>query len=282
MKVTIWGSRGSLPAPSPDNNEFGGNTSCVQVTDNGTMLVLDAGSGIRRLSYAVPDEVTRVDILLTHLHLDHIMGLGFFLPLYKPEVKVNIWGPSIKGESLHSRLTRYLSPPLFPIRLQDLPCRLELFEIDRSEFQIGDLTIHTDFVCHPGPTVGYRIENEKAVLAYVPDHEPALGSSNFPNEPQWTSGYELAYEADLLLHDAQYTREEYEPRVGWGHSSMEDALKFAEMSKVKKFLFFHHDPAHTDVQLRSLFAACTDGKTFPFETGIAREGDSFWLPEGRD
>lgn len=278
MKVTIWGTRGSLPAPSPENNFFGGNTSCVQVTHGDTLLVLDAGSGIRRLGNNIPPGTTRLDILLTHLHMDHIMGLGFFLPLYNPNMEVTIWGPTSTRETLLSRLQRYLSPPLFPIRLQDLPSQPVIKEINHSNFSIGGLKIKSSYVCHPGPTIGYRITNGKSVLTYMPDHEPALGSAHFPAEPEWTSGYELASGADLLLHDAQYTAEEYEPRVGWGHSSMVDALKFAEMTAVKRVLFFHHDPSHTDSYLRQLMDRAIGNRELPFEVGIAAEGDEILLP----
>lgn len=278
MDITIWGTRGSLPAPSPENNFFGGNTSCVQVTEGDTLLILDAGSGIRRLGDNFPAGVSRIDILLTHLHMDHIMGLGFFLPLYNPRMEVNIWGPTSTKEPLLNRLQRYLSPPLFPIRLQDLPCRPNIIEINHSAFSIGKLSIQSSYVCHPGPTIGYRIENQHSVLTYMPDHEPALGSAHFPDEPEWTSGYELALNADLLLHDAQYTAEEYEPRVGWGHSSMVDALQFAEMTDVKKMLFFHHDPSHTDSYLRHLLNKAVGNKQLSFEVGIAAEGDVFTLP----
>ena len=108
MKITIWGTRGSIPAPSPENNYFGGNTSCVEVRQGDTMVILDAGSGIRRLGDAFPSGISRIDILLTHLHLDHIMGLGFFMPLYNPDMQVNIWGPTSTRESLLTRLQRYL------------------------------------------------------------------------------------------------------------------------------------------------------------------------------
>ncbi len=280
MKITIWGTRGSLPAPSPDNNEFGGNTSCVSVTQGDTLVILDAGSGIRRLGNSMPPGISRIDILLTHLHLDHIMGLGFFLPLYNPNMRVNIWGPTGYKESLFTRLQRYLSPPLFPIRLQDLPSQPQIFEINESSFDIGPFRIKSSYICHPGPTVGFRIENGSAVLTYMPDHEPALGAAHFPHEPAWTSGYELARGADLLLHDAQYTPEEYLPRVGWGHSTMDDALKFAEMAAVKKLLFFHHDPSHTDQQIQHQLHQAMGNKRFPFEVGIAAEGTVFQLPEG--
>ncbi len=278
MDITIWGTRGSLPAPSPENNFFGGNTSCVQVTEGDTLLILDAGSGIRRLGDNFPAGVSRIDILLTHLHMDHIMGLGFFLPLYNPRMEVNIWGPTSTKEPLLNRLQRYLSPPLFPIRLQDLPCRPNIIEINHSAFSIGNLAIQSAYVCHPGPTIGYRIENGHSVLTYMPDHEPALGSAHFPDEPEWTSGYTLALNADLLLHDAQYTSEEYAPRVGWGHSSMVDALKFGAMTAVKKMLFFHHDPSHTDSYLRHLLNKAVGNQQLPFDVAIAAEGDVFTLP----
>lgn len=273
MKVTIWGTRGSLPAPSPENNRYGGNTSCVSVEYDNTVLVLDAGSGIRRLGHAFRPDLSRVDILLTHLHLDHIMGLGFFLPLYNPNMQVNIWGPSGYKESLFARLQRCLSPPLFPIHLKELPCRPRLYEINESAFDIGPFHIRSSYVCHPGPTLGFRVENAQSVVAYLPDHEPALGAVRFPHDPAWTSGYALARGADLLLHDAQYTPEEYRPRIGWGHSTMEDALLFAQMAAVKKVLFFHHDPSHTDAQLRLQLKHALRNKPYPFDVDLAAEGD---------
>ena len=277
MNIKIWGTRGSLPAPGPDNIEFGGNTSCVQVSHQDAFLVLDAGSGIRRLGSVIPPEVTRIDILLTHLHMDHIMGLGFFLPLYNPKYEICIWGPAAKN-SLQNRLARYLSPPLFPVRLQDLPCQLSLMEISHSKFNIGALEVQSSYLCHPGPTVGYRISSDEAELAYMPDHEPNLGAHDFPNDPAWTSGYELAKEVDLLLHDAQYTGEEYKTRVGWGHSAMQHSLAFAQMTRVKHLMFFHHDPSHTDEQLKCFLGRELKDKQFSFKISIAAEGDTIVLP----
>ena len=216
MKVTPYGVRGSLAAPGPATARYGGNTSCVRVTGpDGTVLVLDAGTGIRALALELPTTLSRVDVLLTHLHMDHIIGLGFFGPLYNSSMEVHIWGPASATLSLEARLRRYLAPPLFPVLLRDLPCRFELHHTGRSRFSIGPFQIRAARVCHPGPTVGYRIETETSSLAYLPDHEPALGTRRFPVDPEWTSGFELAHDVDLLLHDAQYTREEYPARAGW-------------------------------------------------------------------
>jgi phosphoribosyl 1,2-cyclic phosphodiesterase len=255
MKVTLWGTRGSLAAPGPETARYGGNTSCVEVRgDDGTVLVLDAGTGIRRLGDALPRDLRRLDLLLTHLHMDHVQGLGFFAPLYNPEVEVHIWGPASPTLDLRQRLTRYLSPPLFPVALRDLPCELHLHEVPCGEVQLGEFRISSALVCHPGPTVGYRIASASAVLAYLPDHEPALGVPAFPTSRDWTSGLALAAGADLLLHDAQYSPEEYAARVGWGHSSLEHALRFAALAEVKHLVPFHHDPAHTDEDLDRLIA----------------------------
>lgn len=255
MRVVLWGTRGSLPAPGPETARYGGNTSCVEVRGpGGTILVLDAGSGIRRLGSALPAGLRRVDILLTHLHMDHVQGLGFFAPLYEPGVEVHIWGPASTTLSLWARLTRYLSPPLFPVRLRDLPCDIILHEVPSDDFTIGEFRIATAMVCHPDPTVGFRIAGDQAVLTYIPDHEPALGVPDFPSQDAWTSGYTLAAGADLLIHDAQYSAAEYASHTGWGHSSVEQALAFAAMTGVKHLVPFHHDPAHDDDHLDRLFA----------------------------
>ena len=247
MKITLRGVRGSIPTTGPDTNYYGGNTSCTDVTEDGWTLVLDGGSGIR-LSNPGNDH-KRVDILLTHLHIDHIQGLGFFRPLFDPEMEVHIWGPASSSTTLHARLSRYLSPPLFPVRVRDLPCKLTFHELENSVFEIGPFTIQTSYVIHPGPTLGFRIRGRKSVFTYIPDHEPALGPSGILKEHKWISGFDLASEADLLLHDAQYNKGEYASKIGWGHSSMDDAVLFASRTNVKHLLLSHHDPSHSDSKL---------------------------------
>ena len=216
MNVTLWGTRGSLPTPGPETTRYGGNTSCVEVRGRcGELLVLDAGTGIRRLGATIDPDVRRVDLLLTHLHMDHIEGLGFFAPLFRRELEIHIWGPASTTLDLRARLGRYLSPPIFPVRLRDLPCALELHDVVSEErFAIGGLEVCSALVCHPGPTVGFRISEGDAALAYLPDHEPALGSIDFPSDPAWMSGFDLAKDASLLIHDSQYVHYESAARSG--------------------------------------------------------------------
>ncbi len=278
MKVTLWGTRGSLPSPGPETNRYGGNTSCVEVrASNGSVLVLDAGTGIRRLGDAIVDEVQRVDVLLTHLHMDHIQGLGFFEPLFRPSVDVHLWGPSSTTLDLRDRLSRYLSPPLFPVRLRDLPRQPTLHDaLQAGHFRIGPFTIHAELVCHPGPTVGYRIEEGRTSIAYLPDHEPALGLTNFPDDFDYIPGLGIAHGVDLLIHDAMFTAEEYPRFVGWGHSSLDQALAFAGAAQVRRFVTFHHDPSHDDDQLDRLFNEAA-ASPLPFRLIRGMEGASFEL-----
>ena len=275
MRVTLWGTRGSLAAPGPETVRYGGNTACVEVRGKrNALLVLDAGTGIQRLGAKVRGGRGRIDLLLTHLHMDHIQGLGFFEPLYERGREIHIWGPPSPTLDLRTRLARYLSPPLFPVRLRDLPCRLTLHNVPPERFEVGGLEVEAALVCHPGSTVGYRISEGTRSLAYLPDHEPALGLREFPGEPEWTSGFDLAAGADLLIHDAQYTTEEYQKRVGWGHSSIRDAIAFATVAGARRFVPFHHDPTHDDAMLDCIdsvvrtgdlsfgFVAGTEGATF--------------------
>jgi phosphoribosyl 1,2-cyclic phosphodiesterase len=276
VKVTIWGARGSTPISGPDVSRYGGNTPCLEVQDNGgTILVLDAGTGIRELGNKLAGQVKQVNLLLTHLHLDHIQGLGFFAPLFDPEVKVDIWGPASASYKLQSRLRRYLSPPLFPVRLRDLPAEVTLHELPGEPFDIGPFHIMSMMVTHPGPTLGYRIETPEGVITFIPDHEPALGLGKFPLEGEWTSGYALSAEADLLIHDSQYSDEEYKGHIGWGHSSLGQALKLASLAGVKQFVPFHHDPGHDDETLDRFFAGVIDNPEYDFEVIPAVEGATF-------
>ena len=254
MRATVWGSRGSLATPGRDTLRYGGNTSCVElVLSDGTLLILDAGTGIRGLGVNLGETAPEtIHLCLTHLHLDHLEGLGFFGPLWRAETELHIWGPSSPIASLHDRIVRYLSPPLFPLQLGDAPSSVVFHDVPEEAWAIGSATISAAPVSHPGPTVGYRIEEHGASLAYIPDHEPALGNDLRSLEPEWISGLGLAHGVTVLLHDSQYTEDEYPQRIGWGHSSVAHAVTFALMAHADRLVLFHHDPLHDDARLETL------------------------------
>ena len=247
MRVKLWGARGSVPSPGPETMRYGGNTSCVQVTlSDGTILSLDSGTGIRALGLALPAEGTRIQILLTHLHLDHIQGLMFFAPAFRPTSEIVIWGPEAADAPLQDRIARYISAPLSPIEVRELPCDVSFRDAPHTEWEIGSARVRAASVTHRGPTLGYRLTEGDTTLCYIPDHEPALGADLERDGEEWISGFDLARDADLLIHDCQYTEDEYPEHVGWGHSSLEQTLTFARRTGTRRLLLFHHDPLHSD------------------------------------
>jgi phosphoribosyl 1,2-cyclic phosphodiesterase len=208
MRVRVWGARGSVPAPGPEMVRYGGNTSSVQLLlDSGEQLLLDSGTGIRTLGLSLAAS-PRVNILLTHLHLDHIQGLMFFPPCFRSDAEIAIWGPASPEASLEDRIARYISAPLSPVEVRELPCSVSFRDTPPSRWRIGSATIVCEAVNHRGPT--------------------------------------LARDADLLIHDCQYADEEYPDHIGWGHSGVSDALTFASRVGARRVLLFHHDPLHSD------------------------------------
>jgi phosphoribosyl 1,2-cyclic phosphodiesterase len=256
MRLTIWGCRGSVPCPGRETAGYGGNTSCVEVTlDDGTRFVLDAGTGIRRLGDELVDRgIRHVHVFLTHLHLDHVEGLRFFAPLWNEDIAVDIWGPPSPLQSLRERIARSFSPPLFPVELGDVPARVTFHDVPRQRWSVAGASLTADLVVHPGPTVGFRIETPTCSFAYLPDHEPALCGPIGDRSADWLSGAAIADDVDLLFHDAQYSEDEYEDRIGWGHSSVADAVAFTRAVGARRVLLFHHEPNHTDGSLERLEA----------------------------
>src|SRR5947209_10954901 len=259
MRFKVWGARGSIPAPGPETMRYGGNTSCAEVTlSDGSTLILDAGTGIRNLGLALPRTEQPVHILLTHLHLDHIQGLMFFAPCFRPESEIVIWGPASPEASLRDRIARYISAPLAPVEVRELPSLVSFREADPVEWEIGPARIRAQAVNHRGPTLGYRIEDAGSTLCYIPDHEPGLGAPLDGCEDEWISGFDLARGADLLVHDCQYSDEEYLQYLGWGHCPVSDALAFGRRVAARRMLLFHHDPLHSDDFLDTLCDTVTE------------------------
>jgi phosphoribosyl 1,2-cyclic phosphodiesterase len=253
VRLKIWGCRGSVATPGPDTAKYGGNTSCVEVLlAPEEAIVLDAGTGIRALGLDLVRRGTkRIHLFLTHLHLDHLEGLRFFAPLWDPDVMLDIWGPRSPVLSLGERVLRSFSPPLFPLDFRDVPARVTFHDLPGEPWHADGLTVHADLVLHPGPTLGFRIEGDGVSVAYLPDHEPVLaGIEGRPLD--WLSAGALARGADLVLHDAQYTEEEYRVRIGWGHSSVADAAAFCRAVGAGRLVLFHHEPEHSDAALEAL------------------------------
>jgi phosphoribosyl 1,2-cyclic phosphodiesterase len=251
VKIRIWGCRGSIATPGAGTIRYGGNTSCVEVRgDGGEVIVLDAGTGARPLGNLLMREpVPRVDLLLTHLHVDHLEGLGMFGPIWSPETELHIWGPPSPVASLDERIATYFSPPLFPVHLSEVPSRVSFHDAPREPWTIGSVTLTAHPILHPGATVGYRLESGGRALAYVTDHEPALGTDLDAVGSSWISGYALSHRADLLIHDCQYTVQEYAAHVGWGHPSVDHVASFARRAEVDRLVMFHHHPEHDDDEL---------------------------------
>lgn len=274
MIVRVWGARGSLSAPGPATVGYGGNTSCVELElADGSTLILDAGSGIRMLGQRlVRRDPGLLHICLTHLHLDHVEGLGFFAPLWRAGWKLRFWGPPSPTATLRERVSRYLSPPLFPIGLSEAPAEATFEDAPREPWRLGSAVIEAQTVEHRGPTLGYRIEDEGRVVVYLPDHEPYLTAA-LDDPSQWISGWSLAAGADLLFHDSQYTEDEYAQRLGWGHSSVAHAAAFARASEVRRLVMFHHDPMRSDRELEALYDQVAESLLNDGEQPlIAREG----------
>jgi phosphoribosyl 1,2-cyclic phosphodiesterase len=275
MRLTIWGCRGSVPTPGAETVRYGGNTSCVEVSlDDGTVLVLDAGTGIRQLGLELLNRgARRLNLLLTHLHLDHLEGLRFFAPLWDERFTLDIWGPPSPVWSLRQRIARSFSPPLFPIDLRDVPARVAFHDVPSQAWTIEGASLAASLVVHPGPTVGFRIETATSSFAYIPDHEPALAGAIAGKPREWISGAAIAEGVDVLLHDAQYFEDEYEQRVGWGHSSVADAVAFSRAAGARRLFLFHHEPLHSDGSLDRLE---DHARSLPDANGmsptLAREG----------
>ncbi len=244
MRARIWGCRGSLATPGEATVRYGGNTTCVELrAASGAVVVLDAGTGVRDLGRTLVGRVREIDLLLTHLHLDHIEGLGFFAPLFDPGCTIHVHGPRPDGGTLEEMVSAYLSPPYFPVPFERIDATITFAEVERDTFELDGLRVTSVPVKHPGPTLAYRIEEDGSSLAFVPDNEPGLDPS---------SGLEVAGGADLLLHDAQYTDEEYASRVGWGHCAISHLTAYLREAAPRRAVMVHHDPTHADGQLEAM------------------------------
>ena len=280
MKVRFWGVRGSVPVAGA--TRYGGNTPCIEVTAaDGSRVIVDAGTGIRELGAAGVDGDGPVHILLTHLHLDHIMGLLFFPLFFDPQAELIVSGPPPEQPDLQERLARYLSAPLSPIEIREMAAKVSFRTAPAEGWWVGPLHIEAAPVLHRGPTLGYCISEGEQSVCYIPDHEPALGGELDTVDTEWISGHNLAHGTSLLIHDGQFTDDEYAAHLGWGHSSVSDALTFARRTSADRVVLFHHEPTRDDAGLDALETSARDcweslGGTAG-DVELAREGRTVHL-----
>ena len=298
IRLKFWGVRGSIPTPGPSTVEYGGNTSCVEIRADGQIIILDAGTGMRLLGQRLVEEFeTRpldLTLLLTHTHWDHIQGLPFFQPVYKPQNHLHILGFEGARHGLEVVLAGQMESPFFPIGLREVPANVRIEELKELSFSVGPVRVEAAFANHPGICVGYRLFTSAGSIAFFPDNEPfpesapPLRVAGGAQAPALTFArsenrklIDFLRGTDVLIMDTQYDAEEYKRHTGWGHGCLDDVVALALEAEVKTLFLFHHDPNHDDTKVSQMLAharklvAIRKGK---LQVEAAREGVTVELP----
>lgn len=251
MDLTFYGVRGSCPCPSERNLRYGGNTACVALTAEGEEpIVFDLGTGLRAFGDTQPTDGSFAGTaLVTHIHWDHVQGLPFFPPADRVGARFRIYGPQQDEGSLKELIDDFMRPPYFPVKVSELRGDYSFHEVLKDDIRIGQAQVTARPVPHVGPTVGYRVSWHDRVVTYISDHQAPLDRRAVSE-----SVLELAAGADVLIHDAQYTPEEFEQKSHWGHCTIDFAIRVAREAGVHTLVLFHHDPAHTDDRMDELLA----------------------------
>ena len=306
IKVKFWGVRGSIPCPGPKTMKYGGNTACIELRfpEVNRHIIIDAGSGIRDLANSMlandlPKGPISTEIYLSHTHWDHIMGFPFFVPVYIPGTRIKVFGPvTYEDEPLEAVVGGQMKYRYFPVNMGELAGSVEYRRLkEEPALDLGDgITLSTTIINHPITTLGYRFSFRGAVFCTAYDTEPFrnlfVTDPNLPSydELMAEEGEEAAREqnlaleqffqgADLLVHDAQYTQQEYERgKIGWGHTPIEHAIAAAGRAGVKQLALFHHDPERSDDQLDQMAETyCNASETAAMRIFFAREGQEIIL-----
>ncbi len=281
--VRFWGVRGSIPTPGPSTSFYGGNTSCVEVEADGETIILDAGSGIRPLGLNLmarsAGKPLNLHLIISHTHWDHIQGLPFFVPAYIPTNHLRVVVYSEVRHDLAHVLEMQMDSAYFPVAMKDLPSHPEVEEAG-DHFNCGPVEVEGFFTNHPGLCAGYKLQTSVGTVVYVSDNELNFEGQAIHLPAETADHMHQRFIATLqgarvLIHDAQYTRQEYKSKLGWGHSAFEDTVELAGESGVEHLILFHHDPLRTDAQINQLVR---DARAIVAERGwnmrvdAAREG----------
>lgn len=292
MLIRFWGTRGSLAKPGPGTIRYGGNTSCVEVrAADGTLIILDCGTGAHDLGQSLVtsgEQSKRGHLLLTHTHWDHIQGFPFFAPLFVPGNEWDVYAPQGLGRRLEDTLAGQMEYAYFPVTLGQLGATIRYHELGEGSFDLGAVRVTARYLNHPGLALGYRLEAGGVAMVYATDHEPhsrhqsevADAAQARPVHPEDQRHVEFLAGADLVIHDAQYTLEEYPSKLTWGHTPAELAVDFALAAGVKRLALFHHDPLRNDAAVDRLVETCRQrAATGALDVFAAAEGQIMELAE---
>lgn len=253
--LKFWGVRGSIPTPGPETVRYGGNTSCSELRHNGKLFILDAGSGLRVLGNDLLKAGTPVtaSIFISHMHWDHIQGIPFFTPAFIPNNNFTFYGSEPAGKDLFTIIADQMDPTYFPIEMKEMGSTMKFKPLFEGRYEIEGIQVETIYVNHPGNALGYKFHLNEKTLVYISDNEPFPKIDKNDKSDQILLGEDsniklvnFISNVDVLVHDAQYTKDEYEKKMTWGHSPVEYTVDIAIKAGVKKLVLFHHDPLHND------------------------------------
>lgn len=259
--IKFWGTRGSIPVAGADYLVFGGNTPCLEINTHDAMIIIDAGTGIRLLGAEIlKSHHKEIHLFIGHTHWDHIMGFPFFSPVYAAKYEIHIYAAKGFGKRVEELFRGMLDHDYFPVKLDEMKARFTFHDLQENEpVQIKGVKIHYTYACHPGATFCFKIEKDDRCIGYATDNEMLVGYHGHPNLIDYNHPLLFPYrelldfflDCELMIHEAQYTPQEYRQKVGWGHSSIANATTLIRHCNIRNWIVTHHDPAATDVMLRS-------------------------------
>lgn len=290
--LKFWGVRGSIATPGTGTVGYGGNTSCVEMRVEGQIIILDAGTGLRLLGRSLTqdfkEQPLQLNLLLSHTHWDHIQGLPFFQPLYRPNNRIRILGYEGARSGLFKVLSSQMESPYFPVGLKELPSNVEIDELRDMDFQLGNVHVQAYFANHPGICVGYRLNTDAGSVAFFPDNEPPHRMQHSSRKAESFDTARIAFvktesrklseflhDVDVLIMDSQYDAEEYNQHIGWGHGCVDDVVNLAIEANAKQLFLFHHDPEHDDAKVTAMTEHARKiaaGLKSPLKIEAAKEG----------